>query len=71
LQDVSYNDAAVAVGCAVGTIRSRLHRARHLLSQKMGCAMASGRDDIGDRDAMARERDRLCGHANEISGKVT
>jgi RNA polymerase sigma factor (sigma-70 family) len=44
LQDVSYNDAAVAVGCAVGTIRSRLHRARHLLSQKMGCAMASEED---------------------------
>ena len=44
LQDVSYNDASVAMGCAVGTIRSRLHRARHLLSQKMGCAMASEED---------------------------
>jgi RNA polymerase sigma-70 factor (ECF subfamily) len=44
LQDVSYNDAAVAMGCAVGTIRSRLHRARNLLSQKMGCAMASEED---------------------------
>ena len=44
LQDVSYNDAAVALGCAVGTIRSRLHRARNLLSQKMGCAMASEED---------------------------
>ena len=42
LQGVSYNDASVAMGCAVGTIRSRLHRARNLLSQKMGCAMASG-----------------------------
>jgi len=41
LQDVSYNDAAVALGCAVGTIRSRLHRARHLLTQKMGGAIAS------------------------------
>ena len=35
LQDVSYSDAAAALGCAVGTIRSRLHRARHLLTQKM------------------------------------
>lgn len=41
LQDVSYNDAAAALGCAVGTIRSRLHRARNLLTQKMGCAMSS------------------------------
>jgi RNA polymerase sigma-70 factor (ECF subfamily) len=44
LQDVSYNDAAAAVGCAVGTIRSRLHRARSLLTQKMGCAMSSEED---------------------------
>jgi RNA polymerase sigma-70 factor, ECF subfamily len=41
LQDVSYNDAAVALGCAVGTIRSRLHRARNLLTRKMGCAMSN------------------------------
>jgi RNA polymerase sigma-70 factor, ECF subfamily len=43
LQDVSYADAAQAIGCAVGTVRSRLHRARHLLTQKMqrarACAM--------------------------------
>jgi RNA polymerase sigma-70 factor (ECF subfamily) len=44
LQDVSYNDAASALGCAVGTIRSRLHRARSLLTQKMGCAMSSADD---------------------------
>lgn len=44
LQDVSYNDAAVALGCAVGTIRSRLHRARNLLTQKMGCATSSEED---------------------------
>jgi RNA polymerase sigma-70 factor (ECF subfamily) len=37
LQDVSYRDAAAALGCAIGTIRSRLHRARHLLAQKMTC----------------------------------
>jgi RNA polymerase sigma-70 factor (ECF subfamily) len=38
LQDVSYSDASVVLGCAIGTIRSRLHRARHLLTQKMGCS---------------------------------
>jgi RNA polymerase sigma-70 factor (ECF subfamily) len=45
LQDVSYHDAAVALGCAIGTIRSRLHRARHLLEQKMAGAGTSAEDD--------------------------
>ncbi len=35
LQDLSYADAAVAMGCAVGTVRSRLHRARSLLTAKL------------------------------------
>jgi RNA polymerase sigma-70 factor (ECF subfamily) len=34
LESQSYEDAAVAVGCAVGTIRSRLHRGRELLARK-------------------------------------
>jgi RNA polymerase sigma-70 factor (ECF subfamily) len=35
LQDVSYANAARALGCALGTVRSRLHRARQLLTGKM------------------------------------
>jgi len=35
LQDVSYVDAARTIGCALGTVRSRLHRARQLLATKM------------------------------------
>jgi RNA polymerase sigma-70 factor (ECF subfamily) len=35
LQDVSYAAAAQALGCALGTVRSRLHRARHLLADKL------------------------------------
>ena len=35
LQEMSYAEAAEAIGCAVGTIRSRLHRARSLLLQKL------------------------------------
>jgi RNA polymerase sigma-70 factor, ECF subfamily len=35
LQELSYEAAAAAIGCAVGTIRSRLHRARALLIGKM------------------------------------
>lgn len=40
LQDVSYADAAKALGCALGTVRSRLHRARHLLADKMQRSVA-------------------------------
>lgn len=35
LQDVPYDTAAASIGCAVGTIRSRLHRARQLLATKL------------------------------------
>jgi RNA polymerase sigma-70 factor (ECF subfamily) len=35
LQELSYEAAAQAVGCALGTVRSRLHRARALLISKM------------------------------------
>jgi RNA polymerase sigma-70 factor (ECF subfamily) len=35
LQELSYNDAAGALGCAVGTVRSRLHRGRALLAKKL------------------------------------
>ncbi len=35
LQELSYADAAAALGCAVGTVRSRLHRARALLVAKL------------------------------------
>ena len=42
LQELSYVDAAVALDCAVGTVRSRLHRARALLSAKMRVRLAPG-----------------------------
>jgi RNA polymerase sigma-70 factor (ECF subfamily) len=35
LQEKSYADAAAVLGCAIGTVRSRLHRARALLTVKM------------------------------------
>jgi len=35
LQDLSYAEAAGALGCAVGTVRSRLHRARTMLVEKL------------------------------------
>ncbi|MBO0862878.1 MAG: RNA polymerase sigma factor [Chloracidobacterium sp.] len=35
LEEMSYGEAAVSLGCAVGTVRSRLHRARALLKQRL------------------------------------
>lgn len=35
LQDVSYQDAADALDCPVGTVRSRLNRGRAMLAQKL------------------------------------
>jgi len=35
LEELSYADAAVTIGCAVGTVRSRLHRARAMLLGRM------------------------------------
>jgi RNA polymerase sigma-70 factor (ECF subfamily) len=35
LQELSYAEAADAVGCAIGTVRSRLHRARGLLAARV------------------------------------
>jgi RNA polymerase sigma-70 factor (ECF subfamily) len=38
LQEMTYADAATAIGCAVGTVRSRLHRGRALLGVKLAAS---------------------------------
>ncbi|HYJ88862.1 MAG TPA: RNA polymerase sigma factor [Pyrinomonadaceae bacterium] len=35
LEEMSYAETAAALGCAIGTVRSRLHRARLLLTDKL------------------------------------
>jgi RNA polymerase sigma-70 factor, ECF subfamily len=35
LQEMSYEEAAASLSCAIGTVRSRLHRARILLAAKL------------------------------------
>jgi RNA polymerase sigma-70 factor (ECF subfamily) len=35
LQEMSYGETAEVLGCAIGTVRSRLHRARALLLEKL------------------------------------
>ena len=41
LHELSYADAARVLGCAVGTVRSRLHRARALLSERLAFQRSS------------------------------
>jgi RNA polymerase sigma-70 factor (ECF subfamily) len=38
LEEMSYVEAAEILGCAIGTVRSRLHRGRALLIEKLGPA---------------------------------
>ena len=45
LQDVSYVETAEILGCAIGTVRSRLHRARALLLTKL--RPATGVEETG------------------------
>jgi RNA polymerase sigma-70 factor (ECF subfamily) len=49
LQDVSYQDAAVALDCPVGTVRSRLNRGRSILAHKLRgkAAPASAAGSVG------------------------
>src|SRR3954470_12931312 len=60
LHELSYADAAGTLNCAVGTVRSRLHRARAMLAEKMrgrereGARVAGGESDVGAEGGDAR-----------------
>lgn len=59
LQELNYADAANVLGCPVGTVRSRLHRARALLAMKLsapGVQPAASR--VNRADAGAGREDR-------------
>ncbi|MBO0725315.1 MAG: RNA polymerase sigma factor [Blastocatellia bacterium] len=47
LQELSYADAAAALGCAVGTVRSRLSRGRALLVEKLRAYQAAEAGQAG------------------------
>ncbi len=52
LQELSYEQAAQVLGCALGTVRSRLHRARALLQEKLRAEADADRN--GRKNAAAR-----------------
>ena len=41
LHEMDYAAAAQVIGCAIGTVRSRLHRARALLADRLRACAAS------------------------------
>jgi RNA polymerase sigma-70 factor (ECF subfamily) len=47
LQGLSYEEAAAALGCAVGTVRSRLHRGREQLGSRLRSARPRAPAAIG------------------------
>jgi RNA polymerase sigma-70 factor, ECF subfamily len=57
LQEVSYADAAAVLGCALGTVRSRLHRARALLTTKMTAAESTADDTTNVASGFSRSDD--------------
>ena len=54
LQELSYADAAVALACPLGTVRSRLNRGRALLTAKMLAEQRSNERPQSRRAAVAR-----------------
>jgi RNA polymerase sigma-70 factor, ECF subfamily len=57
LQEMSYEDAAAALRCALGTVRSRLHRGRNLLMEKLREFRKPGEDIAGaGKTKLARRR---------------
>lgn len=51
LQEISYEETAGILGCAIGTVRSRLHRARALLLAKLRPAAAEETDSATVKSA--------------------
>jgi RNA polymerase sigma-70 factor (ECF subfamily) len=47
LEEMSYEEAAAALECPLGTVRSRLHRARTLLLEKLRIPAAKTRAAVG------------------------
>jgi RNA polymerase sigma-70 factor, ECF subfamily len=56
LQEMSYVEAATALGCAVGTVRSRLHRARSLLLGKLSANMTGSEEGAGSGESFKTAR---------------
>ena len=54
LNGLSYEDAAAIVGCPIGTVRSRLSRARHMLIDRCRASLAVSTDGAEGRTGTKR-----------------
>ena len=45
IEGLSYDEVAQALRCPVGTVRSRLHRARQMLREALGPHLGARRDE--------------------------
>lgn len=54
LHELSYAEAAVVIDCAIGTVRSRLHRARLLLIEKLRPSRNASVDICGETEEASR-----------------
>ena len=68
LQEMSYVEAADALSCAVGTVRSRLHRGRQLLATKLSASEASreGARVAVEPDATTERREPASRHGANL-----
>ncbi|HZS52178.1 MAG TPA: sigma factor-like helix-turn-helix DNA-binding protein, partial [Bryobacterales bacterium] len=57
LQELSYAEAAAALGCAIGTVRSRLHRARALVAERVTSLL---KDSVRSRPASPTAKAARC-----------
>jgi RNA polymerase sigma-70 factor (ECF subfamily) len=48
IEEMTYDEAALALGCPVGTVRSRLHRGRALLLEKLRDTQPARRSAVGE-----------------------
>lgn len=71
LQDLSYGDAAEAIGCPVGTVRSRLHRARMMLAAKLSVfGLSAAATGAAARPGAATAEARWSGHVSQANPGV-
>jgi RNA polymerase sigma-70 factor (ECF subfamily) len=59
LHELNYEQAATVIGCAVGTVRSRLHRARLLLLEKLRGLSEVGAVRQKEHESKAEDAGRL------------
>jgi len=50
LEELTYADAADVLACAIGTVRSRLHRGRALLVEKLRSARSAGNERLVNQE---------------------